>query len=311
MKASRHHLGTQLLGAPASSSTSESSLRGASSGTRRFLAQSFSAPLPPSGSYPVSRWLLPTPALTVIRIKSKLPGRGKRQTPTTLRNRSDHVPATACSALPVLPPALRVTSAASCLSSPPWRWAFPKPAPPTRMWKRTLPNTPSPRASASSPLSLPGTAGRQLRIPAGPPTRPLAEGGYAFAGDASGSWSAAAGYRYHFSPGLEGLFAGAFLRTGYIDSEVEVESGRRRRPVRGGRPPRRPRGQPRIPLAMGKRRGPDPAGRLRLSLPVRCGMDPATTARTKASKASSNVFFGLDLEFDHGVFLLTVPGPDL
>ena len=33
------------------------------------------------------------------------------------------------------------------------------------------------------------------------------------------------GYRFHFSPGLEGLFLGAFLRTGGIASEVEYKDG--------------------------------------------------------------------------------------
>lgn len=53
----------------------------------------------------------------------------------------------------------------------------------------------------------------------------LAEGGYAFAGPSSGSWGASLGYRYHFTPGLEGLFAGAFVRTGALASEVEIKDG--------------------------------------------------------------------------------------
>jgi hypothetical protein len=52
----------------------------------------------------------------------------------------------------------------------------------------------------------------------------LAEGGYVFFGPSSGSWSASLGYRYHFSPGLEGLFVGAFLRTGAFNSEVEYKN---------------------------------------------------------------------------------------
>jgi hypothetical protein len=47
----------------------------------------------------------------------------------------------------------------------------------------------------------------------------LAEGGYAVLGDYSGTWSAAAGYRYHFSPGLEGLFAGTYLKTSVFSLE--------------------------------------------------------------------------------------------
>lgn len=52
----------------------------------------------------------------------------------------------------------------------------------------------------------------------------LAEGGYNFFGPSSGSWAGALGYRYHFSPGLEGLFAGAFLKSGYLTSELEIDA---------------------------------------------------------------------------------------
>lgn len=51
----------------------------------------------------------------------------------------------------------------------------------------------------------------------------LAEGGYALFGNGAGSWSVGAGYRFHFHPGMESLFAGAFVRYGEFDTEIPIE----------------------------------------------------------------------------------------
>lgn len=51
----------------------------------------------------------------------------------------------------------------------------------------------------------------------------LAEGAYSLFGTGAGSWTVGAGYRYHFHPGMESLFAGAFVRYGELDVEIPVE----------------------------------------------------------------------------------------
>lgn len=51
----------------------------------------------------------------------------------------------------------------------------------------------------------------------------MVEGGYNYAGPSAGSYSAGAGYRFHFSPGMEGGFLGAFVRYADLEGEAEGE----------------------------------------------------------------------------------------
>lgn len=51
----------------------------------------------------------------------------------------------------------------------------------------------------------------------------VAEGGYAMAGSSKGSYNAGAGYRFHFTPGMESGFLGVFVRYGHLKGEVEGE----------------------------------------------------------------------------------------
>lgn len=51
----------------------------------------------------------------------------------------------------------------------------------------------------------------------------MAEGSYGLLGDASGSWSVGAGYRFHFFPGMGGPFLGAFTRGGFVTTKVPLE----------------------------------------------------------------------------------------
>lgn len=51
----------------------------------------------------------------------------------------------------------------------------------------------------------------------------VAEGGYAVAGASKGSYHGGAGYRFHFTPGMESGFLGIFVRYGRLKGEAEGE----------------------------------------------------------------------------------------